>query len=71
MKKIQLSDGMPSSISRAGMKPETLQLLEVIRYRCVESGLSYVEINKALHQADEELYRKVISESSISQESRE
>lgn len=63
LKKIQLSDGMPVSISKNELKPETVNLLCVILKTCAESDLSYVEVNKALHLADEELYKSVINSS--------
>ncbi len=61
MKKIQLSDGMPNSISKNELTPVTNELLERIEELCKESGLSYVEINKALYLADKELYMEKIS----------
>nr|DAZ32014.1 MAG TPA: hypothetical protein [Caudoviricetes sp.] len=61
MKKIQLSDGMPNSISKNELTPATNELLERIEELCEESELSYVEINKALYLADKELYIEKIS----------
>lgn len=61
MKKIQLSDGMPSGINRNVLNSDSVELLDEVKRICLKSGLSYVEINKALHLADEELYRKVIN----------
>ncbi|MBX9035868.1 hypothetical protein HCH05_02015 [Enterococcus raffinosus] len=61
MKKIQLSDGMPNSISKNELTPATNELLERIEELCKESELSYVEINKALYLADKELYIEKIS----------
>lgn len=61
MKKIQLSDGMANSISKNELTPATNELLERIEELCKESELSYVEINKALHLADKELYIEKIS----------
>ncbi|WP_270692946.1 hypothetical protein [Enterococcus malodoratus] len=61
MKKIQLSDGMPNSISKNELTPATNELLERIEELCKESELSYVEINKALYLADKELYMEKIS----------
>ncbi|USK43749.1 hypothetical protein [Cytobacillus oceanisediminis] len=63
LKKIQLSDGMPVSISKNELKSETSNLLCDIKALCAKSGLSYVEVNKALHLADEELYRFVVNSS--------
>lgn len=63
MKRINLSDGMPSSIITNDLKLESQDLLNKIKKECVSSGLSYVEINKALHLADEELYKSVINSS--------
>ncbi|MCB4341143.1 MULTISPECIES: hypothetical protein [Bacillus] len=63
MKRIQLTDGMPSTITKNELKQETLELLKAVIKECSKSGLSYVEINKALHLADEELYKNVIHKS--------
>lgn len=60
MKRIQLSDGMPTTVERSVLKEGTRKLLDAVLEVCETSGLSYVEINKALHIADEELYREVI-----------
>ncbi|MEK5096693.1 hypothetical protein [Bacillus sp. FSL W8-0848] len=60
MRRIQLTDGMPSNITKNELKQETLELLKAVIKECSKSGLSYVEINKALHLADEELYKSVI-----------
>ncbi|AFQ19372.1 hypothetical protein P9Y62_31130 [Bacillus thuringiensis] len=60
MKKIQLTDGMPTSIKREELKKSTENLLMKIKEECLKSELSYVEVNKALHLADEELYKSVI-----------
>ncbi|MDA7025023.1 hypothetical protein PJ311_00175 [Bacillus sp. CLL-7-23] len=65
MKRIQLTDGMPSSFNKNTLKQETLELLKLVIKECLNSGLSYVEINKALHLADEELYKSVIHRSGI------
>ncbi|MDT2379363.1 hypothetical protein [Enterococcus avium] len=46
MKKIQLSDGMPNSISKNELTPATNELLERIEELCKESELSYVETIK-------------------------
>lgn len=61
MKKIQLSDGMPNSISKNELTPATNELLERIEELCKESGLTYVQINEALYLADKELYMEKIS----------
>ncbi|API92670.1 MULTISPECIES: hypothetical protein [unclassified Virgibacillus] len=61
MKRIQLSDGMPTSVRRVELNPKTLNLLEKIKEECSKSGLSYVKVNKALHLADEELYKEAIN----------
>ncbi|PGM88005.1 hypothetical protein [Bacillus cereus] len=61
MKKIQLTDGMPTNVKRVDLKPKTIELLEKIKEECTKSDLSYVEMNKALHVADEELYISVIN----------
>ncbi|EMI3503519.1 TPA: hypothetical protein QCY18_004740 [Bacillus cereus] len=63
MKKIQLTDGMPTSVKREELKRSTENLLIKIKEECLKSELSYVEINKALHLADEELYKSVIHNS--------
>ncbi|MFD9627707.1 hypothetical protein [Peribacillus muralis] len=63
MKRINLSDGMPSSFKKNDLKLETQELVNKLQKECVNSGLSYVEINKALHIADEELYKSVINSS--------
>lgn len=61
MKKIQLSNGMPSSIRRTEVKEKTKTLTDEIRQLCEESKLSYVEMNKALYLADKELYTETIN----------
>ncbi|MDT2599448.1 hypothetical protein P7D85_06650 [Enterococcus hulanensis] len=61
MKKIQLSDGMPSDIRRTEIAQKVKDLLDNTKKLCEESGLSYVEINKALYLADKELYMEKIS----------
>ena len=61
MKKIQLSDGMPSDIRRTEVSIKAKELLDNTKKICKESGLSYVEINKALYLADKELYMEKIS----------
>lgn len=61
MKKIQLSDGMPTDIQRRNLNANNIELLEKVKKLCVDSDLSYVEINKALYLADKELYIKLIN----------
>ena len=63
MKKIQLTDGMPKYVRRVNLKPKTIELLEKIKEECTKSDLSYIEVNKALHVADEELYKSVVHSS--------
>ncbi|WP_321382688.1 hypothetical protein [uncultured Enterococcus sp.] len=63
MKKIQLSDGMPSSIRRTEAREETRTLTDEICKLCKRSKLSYAEINKALYLADKELYIGVMNKS--------
>ncbi|MEH7153041.1 hypothetical protein CN404_19870 [Bacillus thuringiensis] len=63
MKKIQLTDGMPTSIKREELKKSIENLLMKIKEECLKSELSYVEENKALHLADEGLYKSVIHNS--------
>ncbi|SES67832.1 hypothetical protein SAMN04487821_101276 [Enterococcus malodoratus] len=61
MKKIQLSDGMPIDIQRKNLNITSVELLKKVKKLCVESDLSYVEINKALYLVDKELYMEKIS----------
>lgn len=60
MKKIQLSDGMPSDIRRNEVSTKVKELLDNTKKLCKESELSYVEINKALYLADKELYTQLL-----------
>lgn len=60
MKKIQLSDGMPSDIRRTEVSQKTKELMDNTKKLCEESELSYVEINKALYLADKELYTQLL-----------
>ena len=60
MKKIQLSDGMPNDIRRTEISTKAKELLDNTKKLCVESDLSYVEINKALYLADKELYTQLL-----------
>lgn len=59
MKRIQLTDGSPTNVQP--LKSSTINLATVIKAECKKNGLSYVEINKALHVADEELYKEAIN----------
>ncbi|WP_270608684.1 hypothetical protein [Enterococcus thailandicus] len=61
MKKIQLSDGMPSDIQKTEVSEKVKDLIDATKNLCKDSGLSYVEINKALYLADKELYMEKIS----------
>lgn len=61
MKKIQLTDGLPSNVLLEDQSDEVVSLVEKIATLGMESGLSYVEINKALYLADKGLYINVIS----------
>lgn len=61
MKKIQLTDGLPSSISAREQGTGVTLLSKKIEEICNESGLSYVCVNKALYLADKELYMKKIN----------
>lgn len=60
MKKIQLSDGQPSNIERREQSNQGNTLTDEIKNICKESGLSYVEVNKALYLADKELYLNLL-----------
>lgn len=60
MRKIQLTDFSPSSIRRQQQPVEVIKLVETIKKACIESNLSYSEINKALYLSDQELYKKAI-----------
>lgn len=61
LKKVELSDGQPSSINRALTSKESNELADEIKELCKAKGLSYVEINKALYLADTELYMETIN----------
>lgn len=61
MKKIDLTDGMSKSISRKEQGSKVIELLEKIKSECKQSGLSYVDTNKALYLADKELYQEKIN----------
>ncbi|TKV45636.1 hypothetical protein C1I58_20080 [Bacillus sp. PIC28] len=52
-----------SNLEPKELKRSTENLLIKIKEECLKSELSYVEINKALHLADEELYKSVIHNS--------
>lgn len=56
MKKLQLTDTLDQHIEE--QDPTIGSLVSVIKKVCEESGLDYVKINKALYQADKELYLK-------------
>lgn len=62
MKKIQLSDGMPSNIRSNDLNENELKLTKEIMKLCQEHQLSYVSMNKALYLADKELYIKSINQ---------
>lgn len=61
MKKIQLTDGMPVDIKVNEQSEEVIHLLEQIIKMALKSGLSYVDMNKALYLADKGLYERTIS----------
>ncbi len=60
-RKVQLSDGQPSSIDRALASKKSNELADEIKEVCRAKGLSYVETNKALYLADTELYMETIN----------
>lgn len=60
MKRIQLSDGQPTDICKVNESNEVVELTNHIIQVCKESGLSYVDVNKALYLADKELYLETI-----------
>lgn len=60
MKKIQLTDGLPSSIRSQEQSEAVISLTETIKQACKYSNLSYSEINKALYLSDTELYAETI-----------
>ena len=60
MRKIQLTDFSPSSIRRQQQPVEVIKLVETIKKACIESNLSYSDINKSLYLSDQELYKKAI-----------
>lgn len=62
MKKIQLSDGMPTTANKEAQHEDTKKLVNQIKALCDESKLSYVEVNKALYLADTELYTELLNE---------
>lgn len=62
MKKIQLTEGQPTSIRAKDETQEVIILSDIIISKCEKSGLSYVEVNKALYLADKELYMRTINE---------
>lgn len=60
MKKIQLTDGLPSSIRSQEQSEVVISLIKTIKQACKDSNLSYTEINKALYLSDTELYAETI-----------
>ncbi len=56
MKKIQLVDGLPTEIRTKEQSSEVNKLVKELQRICKNSGLSYVEMNKALYLADKGLY---------------
>lgn len=60
-KKIELSDGQPTSIDRSLASKKSGELADEIKELCKSKGMSYVEINKALYLADTELCIEIIS----------
>lgn len=61
MKKIHLTDGLPSDITMKDQSEEVKELTQNILKLSLESGLSYKEMNKALYLADKGLYESAIS----------
>lgn len=67
MNRIQLCEAVPGHyiggnyLDKKAVKNDTLELKEKIKELCRSEPRSYVEINKALHLADEELYLETIS----------
>lgn len=61
MRQIKLTDGLPTNIRKEDLSTNTLILVNKIINSSIESGLSYVEINKALHLVDEELYLRALN----------
>lgn len=61
MKRIQLADSLPASIIEKDQSPKVIELLEKIKVECNQSGISYIEINKALYLADKEFYIKALT----------
>lgn len=66
MNRIQLCEAIPGHyiggnyLDRKSVSKETLELKDKIKELCSNGKRSYVEINKALHLADEELYLETI-----------
>lgn len=60
MKRIQLTDGMPSDIRRKEQSKQVNELADNIKDICSKSNLRYKEKNKALYLADKELYIEII-----------
>ncbi|MGM0333982.1 hypothetical protein [Enterococcus sp. AZ050] len=60
MKRIHLTDGLPSDIRRKEQSKQVNELVDKIKAICAKSELSYREKNKALYLADKELYIETI-----------
>lgn len=68
MNRIHLCEAIPghyytggNHLDRKLVKKEVVDLKDQIKELCTGAQTSYVEINKALHLADEELYLEAIS----------
>ncbi|MDT2830878.1 hypothetical protein P7H62_06230 [Vagococcus carniphilus] len=61
LKRVELSDGQPTSIDRNLASKRSKELADEIKELCKSKGVSYVEINKALYIADTELCIETIS----------
>lgn len=61
MKRIHLSEGQPNDITSKDLRKETYELFSALMTMADKSGLSYVEINKALYLADKGLYFDAIN----------
>ncbi len=61
MKKIQLTDGLPADIRPKEQSDQVNQLFQELKKCCKNSGLSYVEMNKALYLTDKGLYEATIT----------
>lgn len=60
-RKVELSDGQPSSIGRSQASKKSNELADELIEVCKAKGLSYIETNKALYLADLELYIEAIN----------